>query len=106
MAFFNKFSRPGTPENPIDMKPAGGKKPPFHAGRGLAAVAVLAVAAILGFNSFYTINEQENAVVVTFGSPAAVTSPGLHFKVPFVQQVHKVHMTFRSSPIGFDMETR
>ena len=106
MAFFNKIPRPGTPGNPIDMKPAGGKKLAVKTGRSLLAVIVLAVVAVLGFNSFYTINEQENAVVVTFGSPAAVTSPGLHFKIPFVQQVHKVDMTIRSFPIGYDMDTR
>ena len=106
MAFFNKIPRPGTPGNPIDMKPAGGKKLAVKTGRGLLAVIVLAVVAVLGFNSFYTINEQENAVVVTFGSPAAVTSPGLHLKIPFVQQVHKVDMTIRSFPIGYDMDTR
>ena len=106
MAFFNKIPRPGTPGNPIDMKPAGGKKLAVKTGRSLLAVIVLAVVAVLGFNSFYTINEQENAVVVTFGSPAAVTSPGLHFKIPFAQQVHKVDMTIRSFPIGYDMDTR
>ena len=106
MAFFNKIPRPGTPGNPIDMKPAGGKKLAVKTGRGLLAVIVLAVVAVLGFNSFYTINEQENAVVVTFGSPAAVTSPGLHFKIPFAQQIHKVDMTIRSFPIGYDMDTR
>ena len=68
---------------------------------------VLAVVLLLAVTQcFYIINEQENAVVVTFGNPVAVTTPGLHFKIPFIQQVHKVDMTIRSFPIGYDIETR
>lgn len=92
---FNPFAGAKAP----DMKPAGGKKP--HLGRAAAAVAAVAAAVILGFNSFYSINEQENAVVTTFGSPQAVTTPGLHLKVPFIQQVRKVDMTIKGFGIGY-----
>lgn len=74
--------------------------------RAAAIVAVvLALALVLLSQAFYIINEQENAVVVTFGTPAAVTEPGLHLKVPFVQQVRKVDMTIKSFAIGYDIAT-
>ena len=75
------------------------------AARG-GLIAAAAVLVLLGMNSFYSINEQENAVVVTFGVPSAVTTSGLHFKIPFVQQVKKVDMTIHGFAIGYDQETR
>lgn len=92
---FNPFAGVSAP----DMKPAGGKKP--HMGRAAAIVAAVAVVLVLGAGSVYSINEQENAVVTTFGSPQAVTTPGLHFKVPFIQQVRKVDMTIKGLGIGY-----
>ncbi len=86
-----------------DMKPAGADK--FVKGIvGKAGIVVaIIVVAIIALNSFYTINEQENAVVVTFGTPETVTTSGLHFKIPFVQQVHIVDMTINSFAIGYDL---
>ena len=52
-------------------------------------LVVLAVGVFLALNSVYSINEQEQAVVVTLGSPSTVSTPGLHFKIPFLQQVRK-----------------
>ena len=51
----------------------------------------------------YQIQEQEQAVLTTFGVPKAVTETGLHFKVPFVQQVQKVNTTIQGFPIGYSM---
>lgn len=92
---FNPFAGAKMP----DMKPAGSKKP--RMGRTAAIVAAVAAVAVLGFNSVYSINEQENAVVTTLGSPQAVTTPGLHFKIPFIQQVRRVDMTIKGLGIGY-----
>jgi len=74
--------------------------------KGLIKWAVIIIiAAILIFNSFYTINEQEAAVVTTFGIASASTESGLHFKIPFVQQVTKVDTTIKGFPIGYDAHT-
>jgi membrane protease subunit HflC len=52
------------------------------------AIVVLAVL-IVGGSSVYTVNQTEEALVTQFGAPqAVVTDPGLHFKTPFLQQVH------------------
>ncbi len=63
------------------------------------------VALIMIFNSIYTINEQEQAVLVTFGSASPVTTSGLHFKIPFVQDVIKVNTTIQGLTIGYDADT-
>ena len=68
----------------------------------IAGVAVVAVAGVLLTGSFYQIQEQEQAVLVTLGTPKAVTETGLHFKIPFVQSVSKVNTTIQGFPIGYD----
>ena len=66
------------------------------------AVIILFVAGIIVSGSFYTIREEEQAVVCTFGSPQAVTTPGLHFKIPFIQTVDKVSTTINGFSIGYN----
>lgn len=68
-------------------------------------IVIIGVIALLAFNSFFTINEQEAAVVTTFGIASPVTESGLHFKIPFVQQVTKVDTTIKGFPIGYDSQT-
>ena len=73
--------------------------------RVVKIVAVVLVVLILGFNSYYTIGEQEQAVVTTFGRAEAVSTPGLHFKIPFIQGVTKVDTTIKGLAIGYDVNT-
>ena len=72
----------------------------------LIGFVVLAVAVLVVlFSSFYTIKEQEQAVVTTFGVPDTVSEPGLHMKIPFVQNVEKVDTTIKGFAIGYDETT-
>ena len=49
------------------------------------AIIVLGVA---GFSSLYTVHQAEQALVLQFGQvQSLVTKPGLHFKIPMVQNV-------------------
>lgn len=73
--------------------------------KGGLGVVVIILLIFLGMNSFYTVSEQEQAVVVTFGSPKAVTTSGLHFKIPLIQSVHKVNTTIQGFAIGYDEAT-
>lgn len=52
-------------------------------------LVVLGALVITGVSAAYTLDETEQAVVVQFGAPVGdpVTEPGLHFKLPFVQEV-------------------
>lgn len=56
---------------------------------------------ILAFNAVYIIEEQEQAVVVTFGNASVVTEPGPHLKIPFVQDVEIVSMVINGFSIGY-----
>lgn len=69
---------------------------------GAAIAAGVLVPAVFG--SFYQIQEQEQAVLVTFGKPKAVTETGLHFKLPFIQEVRKVNTTIQGFPVGYTEE--
>ena len=67
--------------------------------------AVIVAAAIVGGGSTYQIREQEQAVLTTFGKAQAITQPGLHFKIPLIQQVQKVNTTIQGFAIGYDVNT-
>lgn len=70
--------------------------------RSIAMIAVIIVILmVLVSESYYSIQEEEQAVVCTFGSPKAVTTPGLHFKIPFIQTVSKVNTTIQGFSIGY-----
>lgn len=70
---------------------------------GVAAVLVIAVP-IIGFGSVYNIQEQEQAVLTTFGVARNVTEPGLHFKIPIIQRVQKVNTTIQGFALGYEPE--
>ncbi|WP_303290586.1 FtsH protease activity modulator HflK [Marinobacter sp. SS5-14b] len=60
--------------------------------------AILAIAAILVvgyviYQSFYTVDEQERAVVLRFGEYNRTEEPGLRFKVPLIDSATKVLVT-------------
>ena len=71
------------------------------AGLGLLLVVVLA------FGSYFQVEPEEEAVVLRFGAPLTENfGPGLHFKIPFVDEVytvaverqHRLEFGFRSDP--------
>lgn len=52
--------------------------------RGPIILIVLAVLAFLGLNSFFVVNERDQAIVLRFGEIKRVeTTPGIYFKLPF-----------------------
>ena len=70
--------------------------------RPIKIAIVVAVLAIAAFDSFYTLSENEMAVLTTFGRPSSVTTSGPKFKVPFIQKVHKMSKEIKGMPIGYD----
>ena len=51
---------------------------------------VVLAAAVLGMNSVFVVTEMERAVLLEFGKVVrADISPGLHFKLPFINDVRK-----------------
>ena len=63
----------------------------------IAALFVLALAE----GSFYSVKEQEQAILTMFGKVMRVDTAGLYFKIPFIQQVHLVDMTTHGIGIGY-----
>ncbi len=72
---------------------AGGPNRPNRQGSLLliGLIVLVLVAALIGFASAYALDEAEQAVVLQFGAPVGepVVEPGLHFKVPFIQEVRR-----------------
>ncbi len=91
--------------NGFQTIPPEGVKLPAYGGKLAGIVITILVILILLFNSAYQIREQEQAVLTTFGNAKAVTEPGLHFKIPFIQKVRKVNTTIQGFPIGYSLET-
>ncbi len=58
---------------------------------GLFALIALVAILILGGGSLYTVNQNQQALVLRLGEPvpgrAVVPNPGLHFKLPFIETV-------------------
>lgn len=79
-----------------------GKPPATVNGKTIGIAIAVIVVLICVFNATYEIKEQEQAVLITFGRAQAVTSPGLHFKIPFIQQVRKVNTTIQGFGIGYN----
>ena len=50
---------------------------------------------VLGYLCYYTVDANENAVVLRFGKYSTTTEPGLHFKIPFVDTIHKVKVDYQ-----------
>ena len=52
------------------------------------SLLIVGLVAIIGYFTLFTVIEIKNAIVLQFGDPKRViTSPGLNFKIPFIQNV-------------------
>ena len=58
---------------------------------GIATGVAVLLTVIVLLASVYMLDETEQAVIVQFGAPVgeAVNTPGLHFKIPFIQEVRR-----------------
>ena len=56
---------------------------------------VVIVIAIIGFFSIYTVEANENGVVLRMGKYSNTTMPGLHFKIPFIDQIYPVKVDYQ-----------
>lgn len=73
----------------IKFKRSTPQIPKISKGIVVTALIVLAVLIVL-FNSWYTVDDKQQAVVTTFGKVTTVNDAGIHFKIPFVQKAYKV----------------
>lgn len=68
------------------------KKPDF---KKIFSILLLFFVFITALSSFYTIDANENGVILRFGAYSHTQDPGLHFKIPFVDQVYKVRVDYQ-----------
>jgi modulator of FtsH protease HflC len=55
---------------------------------GGAAAIILLIAVVIGYSTFFTVDQTSQALVVRLGKPVRViTEPGLNVKVPFIDSV-------------------
>lgn len=61
----------------------------FGIGAGVFAVLCL----MLGFGTYYTIDQTQRGVLLRNGAIVIVEAPGLHFKAPWIDSVEKIDVT-------------
>ena len=57
------------------------------------------------FNSIYILQEDEYAVIRTFGATSVVEQPGIQFKIPYLQHMRKVSKAAKQFSVGYDLYT-
>ncbi|SDN37502.1 FtsH protease activity modulator HflK [Bacillus sp. OK048] len=67
-------------------------------------VFLVAIVGIVGFTTWYTVDESEQAVIITFGHvEEGITEPGLHFKLPWpIQSVETLSKETFSLQFGYE----
>ncbi len=69
----------------------------------LIVIAIIFLFTLLN-GSFYSVKEQEQAILTMFGKVVRVDTAGLYFKVPYIQQVHLIDMTTHGIGIGYTIQ--
>lgn len=97
----NIFKKKNAPEEE-PVKKTGKASGIFSA---ISKVLIVFLIIAIAFSCAYSLNEDEDAVITTFGMPVTVEDSGLHFKIPFIQHCNIVDMSVRGMPIGYDNST-
>ena len=89
-------------KRPAPQDPEGPHEEPSRGSGMLAAFVVALIIIQLGMSSFFTIAPGEVGVVLRFGKHQRTTEPGLHFKLPYIEQLIKVDVEqVRKEEFGF-----
>ena len=73
-----KFSIPGLPPQIKKL------------GNNIGLIAIVVIALIIGFGATYQVGPEEAGMVIRLGKYDRTVSSGLHFKIPFAEDVFKV----------------
>lgn len=84
----------------IEIRPADVLRLIRAAGFGLIALLIVLTVS----NSMYTVQPSEKAVVLRFGSYHSTSDPGLHFCIPFVDEVLTADVRERTIRMPFGLE--
>ncbi len=71
----------------------GGSAPSGKISRGLPVIIIVALAVLWAAGGFYTVDQQERAVVLRLGKFLETVSPGLQWNPPLIDSVNKINVT-------------
>jgi len=100
--FFSDNKKPPPPggEGPETQEPSSGS--PFAPIGKLLAIGLLIFVIQGVYSSFFKIAPGEVGVILRLGEYSRTTPPGLHFKIPYIDQLYKVDVeTIRKEEFGF-----
>ncbi len=83
-----------------NLKKITGKGKKFILGVVLGFILI-----ITALQTVYSLEEDEYAVIQTGGYVQVVETPGIKFKIPYVQDVYKVSKASKQFSVGYDLET-
>ena len=112
---FNPFQQQSTSQNVYDAEftesePNEPKKPKkkINFGKGLKIIPLFFLGLFLAFSllqSVYSLEEDEYAVIQTWGYVQEEETPGIKFKIPYIQKVYKVSKASKQFAVGYELET-
>lgn len=112
---FNQFQRQNDAQNVYDAEfteseAKGPKKPKnkIDFGKGLKIIPIFFLGLFLAFSllqSVYSLEEDEYAVIQTWGYVRVEETPGIKFKIPYIQKVYKVSKASKQFAVGYDIGT-
>jgi modulator of FtsH protease HflC len=66
--------------------------------RGLGVLILVGIGLLIGWSSFFVVDERELAIVTQFGEfKRASVQPGIYFKAPFLQEVNRMERRIMGS---------
>lgn len=80
------MSNPWTPSGQRPLMPEFKQLP----ARAIAVGAAVAVALVVLFTTYFTIDEGERGVILRLGKVVGEAGPGLHFKIPIMTRIEKI----------------
>ena len=77
--------------------------------KNIEIIAILGLTVIVVIFGFFSMivrtGEKEIGVMSVLGKPTAITTPGIHWGVPFLTERHIYDGTIKEMAIGYDLET-
>ena len=112
---FNPFQQQNTSQNVYDAeftesesKEPKKPKKKINFGKGLKVIPLFFLGLFLVFSllqSVYSLEEDEYAVIRTWGYVQVEETPGIKFKIPYIQKVYKVSKASKQFAVGYELET-
>jgi len=112
---FNQFRQQSTSQNVYDAeftesepKEPKKTKKKMNFGKGLKIIPLFFLGLFLAFSllqSVYSLEEDEYAVIQTWGYVRVEETPGIKFRIPYIQKVYKVSKASKQFAVGYELET-